>query len=458
MNYFTRAGYSAGTYTSESSDTSASSAASGQGASASASSGPGYLKTQASANNAPAVWNPQAGASASERYSILGNLNNELLPLNFNFEFSGSISASSNPVPSRLTSNIGYAAITLGLTSTTSSPRTVSRYRGQASINVVNGIPEYKSSGVFKEGIRSVVIEPSLEFNINIFAYLNDGNVIDRLLTDELIRELGIELEFNRAIESSDFSGAKLAIVNAINLVPNAIQILFPGSRIAESLGFINLNIDVNYIFRDTVSLPVETSDSGSISTSLLSSVRTVSDAFAISDFSQSLILSSVTISPGYSFNNLDNPRVVFDSGVIFPIIYGEEYTFPDPIDLEDEESISSLHIGSIEDDDVTSNLLNLEESLFLSPKEKLGGKPIERDSYSNWDYNAEETVSDFTDQLFFSASGEKTSTSSIWKESLEIVGREDVRVANSVKESFSPFAIDHTYCSELIADADLVF
>lgn len=386
MRYRTRAGYNASTLTSESSETSASSEASGPRIFTSASAGPGYLKTKASADSVPAIWNPQGGAFATQSYNILGNLSNEPLPLNFNFEFTGSISAKSQPSLSART-NIGYSAITLGLTSRTLSPRSTERYRGQASVRVVNGIPEYRSSGVFGEGEISVNIETN--FGFNILGFLDDGNVIDELLTEEMIKELGIDESLSLAIDLGDFSSARLAIINALNLAPDVIKLIFPGSGVAESLNFIDLSIDVDYVFEDTISIPVKTSNSGSISSSLISSVRTVGDASGVSDFSQSLTLHSVTVPAEYSLENLDNPRIVFDSGIIFPIISEDDEVFPSPF------------FDSPTDNDITLDYLELEDNMLLDPIESIGIEQVESMELSDLDLGLWEASNIFSEDFF---------------------------------------------------------
>lgn len=318
--------------------------ASGLGASASSSFNAGNASASAYANSdielgvfassegsglvEPVVSN----AGYSLNYSIVNNPNQISLPLTFNFVLTGNINASSQDVP--------YGTAGASFLYTIASSRPPSNpdgfTSGQVSLLSAGGQIFPSSNGFIGESSIRAVVTPELGLDIREAFGLEDED-LPRILE-----------EFEPSFPLGSFEQAEFEL-RLSEKEANLLSLLTTFGSIPVRGTPIEIGFDSEFFFDTPIPVQAEVREGGFINTSLFASSSSSANASAVTDYSNSLSLESITVPADFDAVDISSLSVAFDSGLTIPVTR-EGVLGPEPIPGAEPQPVPepSAMLGSL--------------------------------------------------------------------------------------------------------------
>ena len=275
-------------------------------------------------------------------YSIIGNEENLIIPLNWNFNLNGMLEVEGFPPPPGSSSARvnNFTARLWGYIPLSSS--TVDVSQGFAVLTNINGIPGFSTGGIFADPDTAEDID---RVRAKVVPKLTLETGVEVELTEEDILSLDLEVDFPLEGDASSYDFPVLVgiIANAVNLSGVPRLGIAPGVEVGVSF-------DVNY-FSDivtTATFQIEAVDGGKVDLGLSTQTGTTGEGYAASA-SYSTFLEAITVPEDFSGLDLGTLRIVFDTGEEFRIFRDVAGTIINGWD-ETEETLEGTSLDDILD------------------------------------------------------------------------------------------------------------
>jgi Ca2+-binding RTX toxin-like protein len=282
-----------GTQDSQSSPSSASASLSDGGSSANASANAsGQVRASSSSSGQPTITNATASAFFNSDYRIAG-ASGGVPSIQFNFQLSGSLNANSDDTPLGFGgASVAFSAVHLSYGLNSSSLISNS----SASLSVLKGVPLFTQKGFesASAGVKTIVT-PRLTVS---------GQAKVQVTSEDVV-SLGLDVKLEGIPQEYDFPLLASTLANAVN------RIGLPRLNIAPGVS-AGISFDVQNIFKTTIPFQVTPTGGGRISYSLATTSSALKDGSGTANYSNTLVLESVTVPKGFNPTGL---KIVFDSG-----------------------------------------------------------------------------------------------------------------------------------------------